>query len=64
MADAVKPAVAEEAFNILKSKTFWVSVLGIIYGLAGYFSGKLSVQDAVVPIQVALSAIFLRLGIQ
>lgn len=47
-----------------QSKTFWTSVAGVAYGIGGYFSGNLDLQAAVVAVQVALSAMFVRVAIK
>ena len=46
-----------------KSKAVWVSIEGVVYVVTGYFSGALSVTEAIASLQVALGTLFVRLGI-
>lgn len=49
--------------ELLKSKTFWTGVSGIIAAAASYFQGAMSVKEAVMTAGGALLAIFLRDGL-
>ena len=45
-----------------KSKTIWVGFAGVVYAIAGYVSGNLGVNEAIIAGEVGLAAIGLRLG--
>jgi hypothetical protein len=49
---------------MLKSKTTWTAVSGIIAGIAGYFTGELEIGAAVNIVITSLLALFLRHGIK
>lgn len=48
---------------MIKSKTFWAGVTGLVSAAAGYFTGSLSPDAAVQLAATSLLAIFLRQGI-
>jgi hypothetical protein len=50
--------------GMVKSKTFWTGVAGLLYGVAGYVSGYLDGQQAMQIVQTSLIAIFLRHAIE
>lgn len=50
--------------SVWTSKTFWVSIAGLAYGVGGYFAGYLDIQQATTAVQIALSAFFIRLAIK
>lgn len=54
----------DSKFDWLKSKTVWLSIVGVIYAAAGYFSGNIDQAQAISYGQTALSALFIRLGIK
>lgn len=49
---------------ILKSKTFWAGLGGVVAAGAGYASGEFSTAEAVQTVLLGLTSIFLRLGIE
>jgi phage shock protein PspC (stress-responsive transcriptional regulator) len=48
---------------MLKSKTLWAGVSGVLAGIAGYFTGELEVGAALQLVVTSVLAIFLRHGI-
>lgn len=52
-----------DKFVWYKSKTIWTSIAGIIYAVGGWYTGSLTGTEAFSALQVALSAWFIRLGI-
>lgn len=48
---------------ILKSKTFWTGLGGVVAAGAGYAAGEFSTAQAVQTALMGLMGIFLRLGI-
>jgi len=49
---------------LYKTKTFWTAVAGLLGIAAGYFTGELGLKEAIESAFLALTAIFLRAGIQ
>jgi len=52
-----------EPKNILKTKTFWTGIAGLLAAASGYFTGDMSTGDAVQVALTSLIGIFLRSGI-
>ena len=48
---------------MLKSKTLWAGVSGVLAGIAGYFTGELEGGAALQLVVTSVLAIFLRHGI-
>jgi len=46
-----------------KTKTFWASITAAIGALAGYYTGDLTVAEALQLVVTALLAVFLRHGV-
>lgn len=49
--------------NILKTKTFWAGIAGLVLALQGYFGGDLSYGEAIQTGIMSLIGIFLRDGV-
>ena len=50
--------------SMMKSKTTWASITGVVGGVAGYFTGELELGAAINVIITSLLALFLRHGIK
>lgn len=46
--------------SLLKSKTFWAGVAGLIGATAGYFSGQLTPNEAIAAAFASIQTIFIR----
>ncbi len=44
------------------SKTVMTGIAGLAYAIGGYYTGQLDITQAALAVQIALSAIFLRVG--
>ena len=52
-------------FNeLIKSKTFWTGVAGLVTAAGGYLSGEASLMTAIYGALGSLAAIFLRTGVE
>ena len=58
MSEETKPA------SMIKSKTTWTAVTGVVGGIAGYFTGELELGAAINVIITSLLALFLRHGVK
>jgi len=50
--------------SIIKSKTTWAAITGVVGGIAGYFTGELELGAAINVIITSLLAMFLRHGVK
>ena len=50
--------------SMIKSKTTWAAITGVVGGVAGYFTGELELGAAINVIITSLLALFLRHGIK
>ena len=50
--------------SIIKSKTTWAAITGVVGGIAGYFTGELELGAAINVIITSVLALFLRHGIK
>lgn len=48
--------------ELIKTKTFWGGIVGVVSGSAGYFTGAMSPAESIQTILGGLVAIFLRDG--
>lgn len=46
--------------ELLKSKTFWTGIAGILTAAGGYFTGDIEAQNAIQIAVAALASIFIR----
>lgn len=50
--------------ELLRSKTFWTAVAGIITATGAYFTGEITLATAIQSVFAALVVIFLREGVR
>lgn len=50
--------------SIIKSKTTWAAITGVVGGIAGYFTGELELGAAINVIITSVLALFLRHGVK
>jgi uncharacterized membrane protein len=49
--------------ELLKSKTFWTAIIGVLTTVAAVLTGQMTKADAIMPILTALVGIFLKDGL-
>jgi len=51
-------------FSLLKSKTVWTGIAGLVAAIGGYFTGEMNLGVAIQTGIGSLLAIFLRAGVE